>query len=77
MSTSDTEEVPPSERQLVVFDPQAYKPIYWPNNWILRYWRLGESFPTYPALDPCPDNLRRHSGFGHWPTAVPKQDINP
>ena len=77
MSTGDTEEVPPSERQLVVFDPQAYKPIYWPNNWILRYWKLDDSFPTYPALDPYPDNLRRYSNPGHWPRRVPKEYIKP
>ena len=77
MSTGDTEEVPPSERQLVVFDPQAQKPIFWPNNWVPRYWRLGDSFPTYPALDPLPDDLRRYSSFGDWPRRVPRDHIKP
>ena len=75
MSTGDTEEVPPSERQLVVYNPQALQPIYWPNNWVPRYWRSGDSFPTYPALDPSPDNLRRYSYTGHYPSPVHRDHI--
>ena len=77
MSTGDTEEVPPNEKQLVVYNPQAHQPIYWPNNWVPRYWRLGDSFPTYPALDPLPDDLRRYSSFGDWPRRVPRDHIKP
>ena len=66
MSTGDTEEVPPSERQLVVFDPQAHKPICWPNNWVSRCWRFGDSFPTYPAADLYPEDLRGNATFGLW-----------
>ena len=77
MSSGDTEEVPPSERQLVVFDPQAYQHIHWPNNWIPRYWRFGDSFPSKSALDPYPEDLRRYSNFNHWPITVPREDIKP
>ena len=77
MSTGDAEEVPSSERQLVVFDPAAQKPITWPNNWVPRYWRLGDSLPTYPALDHLPDDLRRYSSFGDWPRRVPTEYIKP
>ena len=66
MSAGDTEEVPPSERQLVVFDPKAYKPIYWPNNWVSRCWRFGDRFPTYPAADFYPEDLRSNATFGLW-----------